>query len=72
MKNPERVRVGRNIRRLRISNGWTQEELAERSGLHPTYIGGIERRERNFGIDNLFKIAKALGQDPGNLLRKAQ
>lgn len=53
---------------MRLAKGWTQEELAERTGLHPTYIGGVERGERNLGLDNLLKIARALGQHPMALL----
>jgi transcriptional regulator with XRE-family HTH domain len=52
---------------LRQDKQWTQEELAARSGLHPTYIGSIERGERNIGLDNLLKIAKALREHPSAL-----
>ncbi len=67
MANTERLRVGRTIRRFRLAKGWTQEELAGRAKLHPTYIGGIERGERNVSLDNLIKIAKALGEHPSAL-----
>jgi transcriptional regulator with XRE-family HTH domain len=50
--------------RLRIS----QEELAYRSGLHRTYVGGIERGERNLGLVNIARIAKALGVKPSRLV----
>ncbi len=63
----ERKRLGKQIRTLRHAKGWTQEELAARSGLHPTYIGGIERGERNVGFDNLIKIAAALREHPSAL-----
>ena len=53
---------------MRLAKGWTQEELAERTGLHATYIGGVERGERNLGFDNLLKIARALGEHPAALL----
>ena len=62
-----RLRVGKTIRRLRIARGWTQEELADRAGLHSTYIGGIERGERNVSLDNLIKIATALREHPSAL-----
>ena len=52
--------VGQRIRLLRRSCGWSQEELGERARLHPTYIGGIERGERNHTLRNLHRIAKAL------------
>jgi transcriptional regulator with XRE-family HTH domain len=67
MAGADRIRVGKTIRRFRLAKGWTQEELADRAKLHPTYIGGIERGERNLGIDNIFKIARALGEHPSIL-----
>lgn len=67
MVSADRKRFGKNIRRLRLAKEWTQEELAERAGLHPTYVGGIERGERNLGFDNLLKIARALGEHPSAL-----
>jgi XRE family transcriptional regulator, regulator of sulfur utilization len=56
-----RTIVGSRIRELRISKGWSQEKLGELADLHPTYIGGIERGERNVAIENLSSIASALG-----------
>ncbi|MET0516983.1 MAG: helix-turn-helix transcriptional regulator [Nitrospiraceae bacterium] len=46
MKSPQQ-RFGVRVRQLRIRRGWTQEQLAEHAGRHWTYIGGIERGERN-------------------------
>lgn len=63
----DRNRVGKRIRELRLAKGWSQEELASRASLHPTYIGGIERGERNVGLDNLIKIARALREHPSAL-----
>ena len=52
--------VGNNIKLHRKALGISQEELAFRCGLHRTYIGGIERGERNITIKSLYKIANAL------------
>lgn len=52
--------IGFRIRDRRQALGWTQEELAERVDLHRTYIGSVERGERNVSILNLRKIAKCL------------
>lgn len=68
MANPDRIKLGKTVRKLRLAKGWTQEQLADAAGLHPTYIGGIERGERNVGFDNLLKIARALREHPSVLL----
>ena len=52
---------GRNVRRLRKSQGISQEKLAELADLHRTYIGAVERGERNITLLNAEKIAQALG-----------
>jgi transcriptional regulator with XRE-family HTH domain len=56
-----RVRFGARVRELRSLKSWSQEELAERAGLHRNYVGGVERGERNVGLDNIAAIANALG-----------
>jgi transcriptional regulator with XRE-family HTH domain len=53
--------LGFNVRRQREAKELTQEKLAERANLDPTYISGIERGLRNPGIKNVAKLAKALG-----------
>ena len=55
-----RKKFGKRIRVLRLEIGWTQEFLADRAGIHPTYLGGIERGTRNVSFDNIQKIADAL------------
>lgn len=61
---PELLPLGRELRRLRLEQKLTQEELAERSGLHHNYIGGIERGERNVGVKALLALARGLGVHP--------
>ncbi len=59
-----RAILARNIRLIRNRNGVSQEQLAELAGLHRTYIGSVERGERNISIDNIGKLARALGVGP--------
>ncbi len=61
--------IGSNIRLHRRTLGISQEELAELSGLHRTYIGGIERGERNVSALNIERIAIALKVSPDELLK---
>lgn len=60
--------VGTNVRRLRLEQKLTQEQLAHEAGLDLTYIGGIERGRRNPSILVLGKIAASLGVHPRELL----
>jgi len=62
--------IADHVRSLRISKGWSQEELAARCGLHRTYIGAVERAERNITIGTLYKLAHALGCDAADLLSR--
>ena len=52
---------GSRVRQLRSERGWTQEELGEKAGRHWTYIGGIERGERNVTLRVISDVARALG-----------
>ena len=61
-----------NVREQRLKKGLSQEALAELSGLHRTYIGMIERAEKNITITNMDKIAKALGVTICELLNEAK
>ena len=58
------------MRRMRQERQLSQEALADKAGIHRNYLGGIERRERNVGLDNLEKIAKALGISVSQLLEE--
>jgi transcriptional regulator with XRE-family HTH domain len=60
--------VGNRIRALRNAQKMSQEMLAEKAGLHFTYVGGVERGERNVSLRNLHKIARGLGIELGELL----
>jgi len=53
-------RFGERVRRLRLKNGWTQDEFADISGFHRAYIGTVERGETNISIRNVQILAKAL------------
>ncbi|HYH37996.1 MAG TPA: helix-turn-helix transcriptional regulator [Azospirillum sp.] len=66
-----RTQVGLNVQRIRRSRGWSQEELAFQSGLHRTYISGIERGARNPTVTVLKELADALGVAPGDLINGA-
>lgn len=68
----DHVALGRAVRALRESAGLSQEDLATRCGLHRTYVGGIERGERNVSFGNLVKLARALGVEPSRLLADAE
>ena len=60
---------GARIRSRRHELGLSQERLALQVGLHRTYIGSLERGERNVSLRNIIKLADALDADPGDLLR---
>jgi len=60
-------RFGDRLRQLRTERGYSQEELAERAGLHRNYVGGVERGERNVALENIVKLAKALSVKPSDL-----
>jgi len=60
---------GLNVRRAREAKQLTQEKLAERASLDPTYISGIERGLRNPGIKNVARLARALGLSTAELCK---
>ncbi len=57
-----------NLRAMRLEHGWSQEELAERCGLHRTYVGAIERGERNVTLETLNDLASAFGVSAAELI----
>ncbi len=61
-------RFSQNVKTLRLQKRWSQEELARRADLHRTYIGAIERHERNVSLVNVERIAKALKVNIKDLL----
>jgi transcriptional regulator with XRE-family HTH domain len=63
---------GDQVRNQRKARGLSQEQLAELTGLHRTYIGGIERGERNVSLMNILRLAEALEVSPSDLLQGIQ
>lgn len=72
-RTPQTLRsvLAQNVRLARTRRGWSQERLAERAEVHRTYIGAVERGERSIGLDNLERIAAALGVSASQLLDAA-
>ncbi|MHB2008058.1 MAG: helix-turn-helix domain-containing protein [Acidobacteriaceae bacterium] len=62
-----RAVFGKQVRALREARGYSQEDLADLARLHRTYVGGVERGERNVSLLNIWCIADALGVDPSAL-----
>ena len=69
MNEDHLVKLGENIRQMRKAKGLSQEALADMSGLHRTYIGGIERGERNVSIANIVRIAQALNVEASQIVK---
>jgi transcriptional regulator with XRE-family HTH domain len=67
-ENDMHLLVAKNIKKRRQKLGLSQESLADHCGLHRTYIGAVERGERNITINTLYKIARALNCPPVDLL----
>jgi len=59
-----------NLRKARLAKKLSQEQLAELANLHRTYVGSVERAERNVSIDNIERLAMALGVTTALLLRR--
>lgn len=63
-------KLGEHIREIRRKRGFSQESFAEVVGLHRTYMGGVERGERNISVLNLLKICRQLKIEPADLFRE--
>ena len=63
------LKLGENVRQLRKVKGLSQEALADISDLHRTYIGGIERGERNVSLVSIIRLAKSLDVDASRLVQ---
>jgi len=68
VQNDPKKLVGMRIRELRLTKGISQEALADEAGVHRTYMGSVERGERNISLENIVKIARALKVVPAALL----
>lgn len=68
MSRDPKKRFGTNLRKCRNNSGLSQEELAALCGLHRTYIGAVERGERNISLINIVNLARSLKVRPLDLL----
>ena len=66
-KHPSLIKIGKRIRDLRKEKGYSQESFAYEAGLDRTYMGSVERGERNLAAINLIRIAKTLKVEVGDL-----
>ena len=63
------VLFGKRLAQIRRQRGWSQEKLALESGLARSYLGGVERGQRNIAVVNICRLAQALGIEPAELMR---
>lgn len=63
-----RILFGQHLAALRKARGWSQEQLALESGLARSYLGGVERGQRNIALLNICRLAQALGYRPADLM----
>jgi len=66
------ILLGKRVQKLRAAKGWSQEEFAHVAGFHRTYIGQIERGEKNIGFSNLVKLAGVLDVTLSDLLMRLE
>lgn len=60
-------RFGKRLAEIRKARGWSQERLALESGLARSYLGGVERGQRNLALLNILRLARTLDCEPGRL-----
>lgn len=65
-------RLGKAVRRLRMEAGYSQESFADHAKVHRTYMGTVERGEVNLTLENIEKLARAIGMAPWELLQEAE
>jgi len=70
--SPATKAFGERVRTRRHELGFSQEQLAEAAGLHWTFVGQVERGQRNLSLKNILKLAQGLGVDAGELVRGLQ
>lgn len=63
------ILFGQRVAALRRARGWSQERLALESGLARSYLGGVERGQRNIALLNILRLAEALDRPPADLLK---
>ena len=66
---PVAAEFGERVRRRRERHGWSQMDLAERAGMHFSFVSSIERGQRNVTLTSILKIAQGLGVDPAVLIK---
>jgi transcriptional regulator with XRE-family HTH domain len=66
------VAFGKAMRKFRVSSGLSQEKLAELADVHRTYVGDVERGERNISVVNMVKVAYALGKKLSEMVREME
>lgn len=71
-KSSARRIFAENLRKARLAKKLSQEDLAELSGLHRTYVGSVERAERNVSVDNMERLSMAVSVSLPDLLRKVK
>jgi transcriptional regulator with XRE-family HTH domain len=69
--NDPRINFGKRLAQLRKEKGWSQEKLALESGIARSYLGGVERGQRNIALINICKLATTLDISPADLFTQA-